>query len=118
MRLLRDMLAAGLLALALVPPARAEDAGAMALALSAADARDWVTARDAARRSGPMAEALVGWQALRAGHGGPSDYIGFVHAHGDWPGLALLRPQQRIGVFHHGFDHADNVQRVFGTIWV
>ena len=91
MRLLRDMLAAGLLALATLGPARAEDAGAMALALSAADARDWVTARDAARRSGPMAEALVGWQALRAGHGGPSDYIGFVRAHGDWPGLALLR---------------------------
>lgn len=91
MRLLRDMLAAGLLALATLVPARAEDAGAMALALSAADAKDWVTARDAARRSGPMAEALVGWQALRGGHGGPSDYIDFVRAHGDWPGLALLR---------------------------
>lgn len=91
MRLLRDMLAAGLLALATLAPARAEDPGAMALALSAADARDWVTARDAARRSGPLAEALVGWQALRAGHGAIGDYIGFARAHGDWPGLALLR---------------------------
>ena len=63
----------------------------MALALSAADARDWVTARDAARRSGPMAEALVGWQAMRAGHGQIGDYIDFVRAYGDWPGLALLR---------------------------
>ncbi|GHG15167.1 lytic transglycosylase domain-containing protein [Paracoccus aerius] len=91
MRLLRDMIAAGLLVLATLAPARAEDAGAMALALSAADARDWVTARDAARRSGPMAEALVGWQAMRAGHGQIGDYIDFVRAYGDWPGLALLR---------------------------
>ncbi|WP_347137776.1 lytic transglycosylase domain-containing protein [Paracoccus sp. SSK6] len=91
MRLLRDMLAVGLLALAPLAPARAEDAGAMALALSAAEARDWVTARDAARRSGPMAEALVGWQALRAGHGAIGDYIAFARTHGDWPGLALLR---------------------------
>ena len=91
MRLLRDMLAVGLLMLAPLAPARAEDAGAMALALSAADARDWVTARDAARRSGPMAEALVGWQALRAGHGAIGDYIDFARAYGDWPGLALLR---------------------------
>lgn len=91
MRLLRDMLAAGLLALATLGPARAEDAGAMALALSAADVRDWVTARDAARRSGPMAEALVGWQALRAGHGSADDYIAFQRAYGDWPGMALLR---------------------------
>lgn len=91
MRLLRDMLIAGLLALIPTLPARAEDPGAMALALSAADARDWVTARDAARASGPLAEALVGWQALRAGHGGIDDYIGFMRHHGDWPGLQLLR---------------------------
>ncbi|MTE00360.1 transglycosylase SLT domain-containing protein [Paracoccus sp. YIM 132242] len=91
MRLLRDMLAAGLLMLVPLAPARAEDAGAMALALSAAETKDWVTARDAARRSGPMAEALVGWQALRGGHGEAGDYIDFVRAYGDWPGLAMLR---------------------------
>lgn len=92
MRLLRDILAAGLLMTApLALPAKAEDAGAMALALSAADARDWTTARDAARRSGPMAEALVGWQAMRAGHGDFGDYLAFIRVHGDWPGLALLR---------------------------
>ena len=91
MRLLRDIFAAGLLAGLIATPIRAEDAGAMALALSAAEARDWVTARDAARASGPVAESLVGWQALRAGHGGIEDYIGFVRTHGDWPGLQLLR---------------------------
>ncbi len=91
MRLLRDMTMAGLLVLTPALPTRAEDAGAMALALSAADTRDWVTARDAARASGPMAESLIGWQALRAGFGDFHDYAAFVRAHGDWPGLDLLR---------------------------
>lgn len=92
MRLLRNMLSAGLLAtLPFTAPARAEDLGAMALALSAADTRDWTTARAAATRSGPMAEALVGWQALRAGYGDFGDYLAFTKANGDWPGLAVLR---------------------------
>ncbi|MDB6181746.1 lytic transglycosylase domain-containing protein [Paracoccus fistulariae] len=92
MRLLRNMFAAGMLAtLPFAPLARAEDAGAMALALSAADARDWTTARAAAARSGPMAEALIGWQALRAGYGDFDDYLAFIRANGDWPGLALLQ---------------------------
>ncbi|MBO9455087.1 lytic transglycosylase domain-containing protein [Paracoccus sp. R12_1] len=92
MRLLRDMLGAGLLAiLPLSTPALAEDRGAMALALAAADTRDWVTARDAAQRSGPVAEALIGWQALRAGFGEFEDYLRFIRNHPDWPGLALLR---------------------------
>lgn len=94
MRLLRDMLAAGLIAaLPLATPVLAEDRGAMALALAAADAGDWVTARDAALRSGPVAEALVGWQALRAGHGRFEDYLDFLRARPDWPGLTLLQRQ-------------------------
>lgn len=95
MRLLRDMLVAGLMAapMLLSGPARAEDRGALALALAAAEAGDWTTARDAARVSGPVAESLVGWQALRAGHGSFSDYVGFLRGHRDWPGLALLREQ-------------------------
>ncbi|WP_272858622.1 lytic transglycosylase domain-containing protein [Paracoccus stylophorae] len=93
MRLLRDMLGAALLAMMplATPAALAEDRGAMALALAAADARDWITARNAAVRSGPVAEALVGWQALRAGFGDFDDYLGFIRNHPDWPGLALLR---------------------------
>jgi len=58
MRLLRDMTMAGLLALSLALPARAEDPGAMALALAATQVQDWVTARDAARAAGPLGEAL------------------------------------------------------------
>ncbi|MFC0201009.1 lytic transglycosylase domain-containing protein [Paracoccus rhizosphaerae] len=91
MRLLRDMLTAGLLlALPLATPARAEDPGAMALALAATDVQDWVTARDAARRAGPLAEALVGWNALRAGFGDFADYAAFLRENPDWPGLDLL----------------------------
>ncbi|CAM3349390.1 lytic transglycosylase domain-containing protein [Paracoccus nototheniae] len=90
MRLLRDMMIAGLLALPLALPARAEDPGAMALALAATEARDWVTARDAALRAGPLAEALVGWHALRAGFGEFSDYAAFLRENPDWPGLDLL----------------------------
>lgn len=62
----------------------------MALALAATDAQDWVTARDAARRAGPLAEALVGWHALRAGFGEFSDYVDFLRQNPDWPGLDLL----------------------------
>lgn len=79
-----------LLALAPVPAARAEDAGAMALALAATQAQDWVTARDAAARAGPLAQALVGWHALRGGHGRFADYADFLRANPDWPGLDLL----------------------------
>lgn len=88
---LRTSLAAAAMLLAALGPARAEDRGAVALALAAADAQNWDVARAAARRSGPMAEALVAWQALRAGVGSADDYVGFVRAHGDWPGLDLLR---------------------------
>ena len=62
MRIFGHIFRAGAVALMLPAlPARAEDAGAMALALSAAEVGDWVTARAAAQRSGPMAEALIGW---------------------------------------------------------
>ena len=91
MRFIGHIFRAGALALMLPSlPARAEDAGAMALALSAADVGDWVTARAAATRSGPMAEALVGWQALQAGYGTFDDYLAFRRDHPGWPGEARL----------------------------
>lgn len=92
MRLLRDMILGGvLLWLPILNPARAEDAGAMALALAAADAEDWTTAIRAAEAAGPLGEALIGWQALRAGHGRFDDYLDFVSAHADWPAIAQIR---------------------------
>lgn len=87
MRHMRDMLAATVLLLLPLPAAKAEDAGAMALALSAAESGDWVTARDAAAASGPMAEALVGWQVLQSGLGQFADYLAFVQENPSWPGL-------------------------------
>ncbi|MFV0301511.1 MAG: lytic transglycosylase domain-containing protein [Paracoccus sp. (in: a-proteobacteria)] len=91
MRFIGHIFRAGVLALMLPAlPARAEDAGAMALALAAAETGDWVTARKAAGRSGPMAEALVGWQALMAGHGAFRDYLAFRRNHPGWPGEAAL----------------------------
>ena len=92
MDLWRMIVLAGTLALTQpAAPLRAEVPGAMALALAAADARDWATARAAAGQSGPMAQALVDWQALRAGRGEFKDYLAFQRTHPDWPGLALLR---------------------------
>lgn len=91
MRLLRNIFTWVVVTGLTAAPAMAEDRGAMALALSAADVQDWQTARDAALRSGPMAEALVSWQALRAGYGEFGDYLDFARAFPDWPGLALLR---------------------------
>lgn len=91
MRHLRNILAGILLTTAPLSASLAEERGAMALALAAADAQDWVTARDAAAASGPMAEALVGWHALRAGFGEFEDYLSFIRNHRDWPGLAELR---------------------------
>lgn len=90
---MRDMLAAAVLIVLPVSASKAEDAGAMALALSAAEVRDWVTARDAAAISGPMAEALVGWQVLRAGYGEFADYLAFTRQNPDWPGLDQIRDE-------------------------
>ena len=84
------MMLAGLLAV-MPLAAKAEEPGAMALALSAADARDWTTARAAAAAAGPLAEALIGWQALRAGHGDFDDYLNFVQRHSDWPAMDAIR---------------------------
>ncbi|WP_299358034.1 lytic transglycosylase domain-containing protein [uncultured Paracoccus sp.] len=78
-----------------VPPqgARAEDAAALTRAWAAAGARDWAGAQDAARQSGPIAQDLVLWQQLRAGHGTWQDYRDFARRNADWPGLDLLHRQ-------------------------
>lgn len=76
---------------ALSPAARAEDAGAFRAALSAAEAKDWPAAVSGARAAGPLAAAVVDWQRLRDGKGGFDEYLAFLAAHPDWPGLKLLR---------------------------
>ncbi|WP_245726936.1 lytic transglycosylase domain-containing protein [Paracoccus isoporae] len=85
------MMAAALLTLSAALPARAESVPELATALTAANAGNWAVATDAADQSGPLARALVEWQALRAGRGLFGDYLAFVQDHADWPGMELLR---------------------------
>ena len=84
------MLWAGLLAAASALPARAESLPDMATALTAAGAKNWPTAQASAAKSGPLAQALVDWHALRAGEGDFNAYLAFARAHADWPGMELL----------------------------
>ncbi|MDO5641230.1 MAG: transglycosylase SLT domain-containing protein [Paracoccus sp. (in: a-proteobacteria)] len=87
---IKVMMVAGLLAAAAPPPSHAESLPDMATALSAAGTRNWAVARASAARSGPLAEALVEWHALRAGEGDFPAYLRFARDHADWPGMDLL----------------------------
>ncbi len=87
---LREILAAGLLATATAWPAAAESLPDLATALTAAGSKNWPVAEQAAAKSGPLAQALVDWQALRAGRGDFAAYLAFARAHPDWPGMELL----------------------------
>ncbi|NIZ11313.1 lytic transglycosylase domain-containing protein [Pseudooceanicola sp. HF7] len=60
-------------------------------ALIAARSGDYETAARIALRDGPVALALVEWTRLREGDGSPQEVLAFLEAHGDWPGLDLLR---------------------------
>ncbi|WP_415392411.1 transglycosylase SLT domain-containing protein [Paracoccus sp. SJTW-4] len=73
-----------------LPGARAEDGAAVARALAAAGAQDWVAAEASARQSGALALDLVTWQRLRAGQGVWAEYLDFARRNSDWPGMELL----------------------------
>ncbi|WP_284040711.1 lytic transglycosylase domain-containing protein [Phaeovulum sp. NW3] len=87
----RAVVVAAAMVLAPIAAARAEDAAALARALQAAGAKDWATAQDVARGSGPLSFDIVEWHRLRAGEGTFADYADFVTRRGDWPGMDLLR---------------------------
>ena len=89
-RLIPPLAALALATACLVPPALAEDAGAIRRALAAAAAKDWTAAQTAARQSGPIAADLILWQRLRAGQGTWPDYRDFAARNPDWPGMELL----------------------------
>ena len=105
---LREIILAGLLASVAAWPVRAESLPDMATALTAAGSKNWPVAEDAAAKSGPLAQALVDWQALRAGRGDFADYLGFVRAHPDWPGLELL--------FKRGFAPLPGEREMLGPV--
>ena len=69
----------------------------LASAFSAARSGDWATAQALAVRAGDGGPALVEWMRLRAGQGTAQDVLAFLNAHGDWPGLKLLRRKSEPG---------------------
>ena len=71
--------------------AAADDSAAFRRALILAEGKDWPDAQGLARQSGPVAAAVVDWLRLRDGEGTLLEYEDFLAAHGDWPGLPLLR---------------------------
>ncbi len=82
----RRIFLGALLAVATAVPAQAD----LAAALDHARARDWAAADRAARAEGEIARAVVAWHRLRAGDGTLDDYLAFLRAYPDWPGLPLL----------------------------
>lgn len=87
----RPLMLAASLTLANLSPGRADDAPTFARAMTLAEGEDWAGAVDLGRRAGPIAGAVIDWMRLRDGKGGFAEYRGFLAAHPDWPGLALLR---------------------------
>ncbi len=72
-------------------PAMADGPQPIANALAAARAGNWENADAIAARAGPVGSDLLTWVRLRAGEGSFDEVQGFVTAHADWPGLALMR---------------------------
>lgn len=90
MRLISLFLAA---ALAVAAPAVQAKEGPRPLssALGMAKSGNWEMAAQLARRAGPAAEPLIEWVRLRDGAGTLREALVFLDAHGDWPGLGLIR---------------------------
>jgi len=82
----RRILLGALAAVATALPAQAD----LARALDHVRARDWAAADRAARADGEIARAVVAWHRLRAADGSLDDYLAFLRAYPDWPGLPLL----------------------------
>lgn len=93
---MRTFIFATYLALASVMPAtvhaQEEDGDLLATAFSAVEAQDWVTADHyAGLMSDGIGKDLVTWQRLRRGEGHWEEYVDFLAANPDWPGLKRLR---------------------------
>jgi len=64
----------------------------LSLAINAMKVDDWPTARRIiAQIPDASVKAYSDWRRLRAGQGVWREYLGFLSAHPDWPGLPLLR---------------------------
>lgn len=72
--------------------ASADGGKRLAQAIEAMRADDWPTARRiVAQIPDDAAKIYADWRRLRAGDASWSEYPRFLAAHGDWPGLPLLR---------------------------
>lgn len=88
---IRPLAAALAVALALVQPARADEAANLAQALRSADAGDWDAAQTLAQAGGDLVADILTWRYLREQSAAFADYQDFIDRNPDWPGLKLLR---------------------------
>ncbi len=68
----------------------AQASRAVADAMVAVEAGDWVKASESARPAGQIGQDIVEWHRLRAGVGSFDEYVEFLERRSDWPGLPLL----------------------------
>ncbi len=78
--------------------ARADEAGALAVALKAAETKDWTEALTAAQGAGAVGGDIILWQWLRDSQGKLGDYESFLARRPDWPGLPLLKEKGEVAV--------------------
>jgi peptidoglycan lytic transglycosylase len=85
-----------------VAPTRADDAAALARALTEMRSEDW---DQAARKAGPrgsIGRDIIEWHRLREGLGSPADVLAFLERRPDWPGLAWLRRKSELTMARAG----------------
>jgi soluble lytic murein transglycosylase len=75
-----------------------QPATGFAVAAGALTAEDWDLAYLLAESDGPVARDLVTWTRLRAGAGTFDDYLTFLGARPDWPGLESLRAKAELAI--------------------
>jgi len=69
-----------------------ENGDLLSTAFNAVSNEDWITADHfAAQISDSVGSDLAVWERLRQGEGSWSEYMEFLEAHSDWPGLKRLR---------------------------
>lgn len=89
--MIRSLFFAALIGLAPLAGARADDPQVFSQAMALAQRGDWDAATPLAQQAGPSAAAVIDWMRLRGGRAGFDEYMAFLSAHPDWPGLKLLR---------------------------
>lgn len=76
---------------AVVPASSAQSAESLELALKEMRSYRWESAAELAAQDGALAEDIIEWHRLRAGHGTYAEVSDFLERNHDWPGMALLR---------------------------